>query len=103
MTMTERRLILSLCAILTAAIACDSGVTEPTIAGATRSRWDRRRRRSIRRSGRATATAVVVVKSSKLYALHVNVAAGQVLQTPSTNHNGKPQDISHVSRFVCQK
>lgn len=47
--------------------------------------------------------AVVVVKSSTLYALHVNVTAGQVLRTPSENHRGNPQDISHVSRFVCQK
>ena len=46
---------------------------------------------------------VVIVKSSTSYALHVNVRAGQVLPTPSTNHNGKPQDISHVSRFVCQR
>jgi multidrug efflux pump subunit AcrA (membrane-fusion protein) len=47
--------------------------------------------------------AVVVVKSSTLYAMHVNVTTGQVLKTPGENYTGNPQDISHVSRFVCEE
>ena len=45
--------------------------------------------------------AVVLVKSATSYWLHVNVTAGSVLPTSSTNSDGTPQAISHVSRFVC--
>jgi hypothetical protein len=44
---------------------------------------------------------VVLVKSATSYRLYVNVTAGSVLTTSSTNANGTPQAISHVSRFVC--
>ena len=46
--------------------------------------------------------AVVLIKSSTSYWLHVNVTKGSVLPTSSTNGNGDPQGISHISRFVCQ-
>jgi hypothetical protein len=45
--------------------------------------------------------AVVLVKSSTQFWLHVNVTRGSVLPTSSTNSNGNPQGISHVDRFVC--
>jgi hypothetical protein len=45
--------------------------------------------------------AVVLVKSATSYWLYVNVTAGSVLTTSSTNAEGAPQAISHVSRFVC--
>ena len=46
--------------------------------------------------------AVVLIKSSTSYWLHVNVTQGSVVPTPSTNSNENPQGISHISRFVCQ-
>jgi hypothetical protein len=45
---------------------------------------------------------VVIVKSSTKFWLHVNVTAGAVLPTSSTNQNGNPQGISHIDRFVCR-
>lgn len=46
--------------------------------------------------------AVVIIKSSTQFWLHVNVTQGSVLPTSSTNGNGNPQGISHVDRFVCR-
>lgn len=43
----------------------------------------------------------VLVKSGTTYAIFVNVTTGQVLQSPGLNPQGKQQDISHVSKFVC--
>ena len=64
---------------------------------------DPRRRRSIRRSGRATALSGCRREIVHVVRAAVNVRPGQVLPPPSTNDDGKPQDISHVSRFVCQR
>jgi hypothetical protein len=46
--------------------------------------------------------AVVIIKSSTSYWLHVNVTQGSVLPTSSTNGSGNPQGISHISRFECR-
>ncbi len=45
---------------------------------------------------------VVLVKGAgQDFGVYVNVKTGDVLTTPSTNHNGILQAISHVSRFAC--
>ncbi len=45
---------------------------------------------------------VVLVKgAAQDYRVYLNVVAGQVLTTPSTNPHGDLQNISHVSIFVC--
>jgi hypothetical protein len=45
--------------------------------------------------------AVVIVKSGTVWFIYTNVSAGDVLQSPAVNSQGKRQEISHVSRFAC--
>lgn len=45
--------------------------------------------------------AAVLVKSSTLYRLYVNVHAGDLLLSPAVNKNGQRQAISHISKFKC--